>query len=892
MSVARGWILALAERVYAAAQRVLPVDFQMKHGSDMRTTFRAQVEAAWIRRGFAGAVLRLLRELADLVGAAVRLRRGRAHADTPASGGGRRLEWRPGLRQAVRVWLRRPGLTVVALLVIALGIGATSAVFTVVDTVLFRPLPHREPERLVLVSQTLASFGGRRIPASYPNLRDWRADASSGFEDMAGYGIPFTRTVALRGDPEPLLVTSLTGNLLSVLGNEARVGRTITPADEAAGARVALISHGLWQSRYGGVHAVLGESVRIDGQSYEIIGVLPREFAFPRPSDLWVPFSPAAGARERDTRFLQVVGRLAPDIAQEAAAQRMSLIMARLVAAYPAENEGVGVQLTELRRVIVGDARAAMRVLLGAVVVLLVLGCATVANLLLARMSVRDGELAVRGALGASRGRLVQQLLVESLVLAAIGGLLGLAVAWLGTRLLADLAPASLPLRHAIRLDLRGVAFTALTTLSSGVLFGVAPALRALRRDRAHGLRPSSQGTSANTGRRVLRGLVVIQLAAAVVLLVGGGLLLRSFVRLASVDPGFHADGVFSMRVSLPDRYDSPERVSGFFRELIARAATLPGVEHASGTWAVPFGGDWASGRVTVEGRPLPDGQEPQLGMIPIEGDFFETLGLRFIAGRDFSAAERTGPAQVVVLNESAARLLFPDGNAIGRRFKTGSAVEDEPYATVIGVVEDVRRFNLADAPEPEGYWPHHLQAGWARAMNVIVRTADDPLQVAAPLRALLRKQDPELAMTQPGRLVDFISATVAEPRFRTVLLGVFAAAALILALAGIYGVMAFAVSEQTREIGVRLALGADRAAVLRRILGQGGTLTAAGLLAGLGLAALAARTLESLLFGVQVSDAATWIAVIVLLAITATAACAIPAARASRVPPVIAMRE
>jgi putative ABC transport system permease protein len=883
----------VAERLYAWALVTLPADFRALHAADMRATFRDHAVAA-LTRGAAVLVARLLREVADVLLTSIRLRWAGGQWAAPVKRSGSadwRMDWSVDVRHALRVWLRRPGLTVIALLVIALGIGATSAVFTVVDTVLFRPLPHREPDRLVQIAQTQASMGGQRIPASYPNLRDWQADGASGFDAMAGYLLPQTRTVDLSGDPEALLVTAVTGNLFAVLGNEAVQGRVILDADEASGASVAVISHALWQSRFAGSRSVLGASVRIDGQPYEVVGVAPRGFAFPRPADMWVPFSLAAGARERDTNFLQVVGRLAPGVSLTSASERMAQVMGRLVAAYPAENEGVGIQLTDLRTVVTGNARPAMQVLLGAVALLLVLSCASVGNLLLARMSVRRGELAVRGALGANRGRLVRQLLTESLLLAAIGGVLGLGIAWLGTRILADLAPLTLPRRNAIALDLRSVLFTAATTLASGLLFGIAPALRASRGGGAL-LRPSSKGAVAEGRQRLLRGLVVVQLATAVVLLVGGGLLLRSFVQLSSVDPGFRSASVFSMRVALPARYDTPARVSQFFSELVERASGLPGVLNAAGTWAVPFGGDWASGRVTVEGRPLPEGQEPLLGMIPIAGPYFETLGQRVVTGRSFNEAERSGQAAVAVLNESAARLLYPDGNAIGRRFKTGSAAEDDPWATVIGIVTDVRRFDLAEPARAEAYLPHHQQAGWAREMNILVRTAGDPLQAAAPLRAVLRELDPELAMTRAGRLSDFVSETMAEPRFRTVLLAVFAGAALILALAGIYGVMAFAVAQQTREIGVRLAIGAARSAVIRQVLGQGATLIAFGIVLGTSLAVLAARTLETLLFGVRTSDIATYGIVIALLAGTATLACTLPALRASRVPPVIAMRE
>ena len=883
--------MRVLERWYVRLLRVLPREFREAHGPAMVQLFAERLSEVRADGGVVAAWVHGMREAADVVKTAIHLRR---RGRSSESGGSRHSLRGLSLdfRHAIRLWGRRPGLTLLVLLVIGLGIGTTSTMFTVADGVLFRPLPHRDPGRLVMVSQTLRARDDARVPVSYPNLADFRSSQSSGLEAIAAYRFPFTATVELEDEPEALQVDAVGGNLLTVLGNRAELGRGISPADDVPGVRVAVLSDGLWRSRFGGEASVLGRSIRIEGKPYEVVGVMPADFVFPSAVNVWIPLGVEPATAERDTRFLQAIGRLAPGVSLAEAQRRMSAVMDRLVAEYPAENAGTGVRIDRRRDVVIGGARPAMQVLLGAVGLLLLLVCATVANLLLARVSARSGELALRGALGAGRRRIMAQLALEHLLLAVAGGLLGLGLAWLGTKLMVDLAPASLPRHESIRLDGRGIVFAVGVTLLSAVLFGLLPAWWATSR-RAGSLLGRGYRWASAPADRLLRGLVVVQLAVAMVLLIGGGLLVRSFVRLASVDPGFVPDGVFTMRVALPpDRYDSAERVRAFFARLVDRAAALPGVESAGATWAIPFGGDYASGNVTAEGEPAVPGQEPVVGLIPVAGDYFGALSMDVLAGRSFTDREYTDSSQVAVVNETAARLLWPDGVAVGRRFKRGAAAEDRPWVTVVGVVADARRSGL-DAPvQPETYWPHRLQAGWARDMSLVVRTPGDPMRIAAPLRALLRELDPELAVLRPGRLGDLISARIAEPRFRTVLVAVFGAAALILALSGIYGVMAFAVSRQTHAIGVRMALGAGRTRVRAEVLRQGGLLIALGLGLGLAGSLAATRALSGLLFDIAAADALTWTMVTLLLALAALAACWVPARRASRVEPVIAMRD
>jgi putative ABC transport system permease protein len=536
--------------------------------------FAERLSEVRAHRGALAGWVHCVRESADVVKTALvlwRTRRGRDAGSTARASGG----WALDLRHALRLWGRRPGLTLLVLVVIGLGIGTTSTMFTVVDGVLLRPLPHRDPDALVRVSQTLRSQNGARVPVSYPNLLDLGSASGSGLAGLAGYQVPHVATVALGAEPEALVVDGIGGTLLSVLGNGVKLGRGIGPSDDVPGAHVALLSEGLWRSRYGGDASVLGRLIRIEGRPYEVVGVMPAEFAFPSQVDIWVALGLDPATAERDTRSLQAVGRLAPGVSLPEAQRRLGAVMVRLEAEYPAENAGNGIELERLRDVVLGGARRAspagswplaMRVLLGAVGLLLVLVCATVANLLLARVSARSGELALRGALGADRRRIVQQLGLEHLLLAVVGGLLGLGVAWLGTKLMVGLTPASLPRREAIRLDGRGVLFAGGVTLLSAVLFGLLPAWWATSR-RAGSLLGRGYRWASAPADRLLRGLVVVQLAIALVLLIGGGLLVRSFLRLSSVDPGFEPDGVFTMRVTLPARYDTADRVRTFFAE-------------------------------------------------------------------------------------------------------------------------------------------------------------------------------------------------------------------------------------------------------------------------------------------------------------------------------------
>lgn len=908
-----GALRRLAVWWFGVVLRLLPGGFVRAQRREMCRLFTERLREASESDVPLAAVRLTIRETFDLLVTAVRLRRrGRRQGAGQARKPGRPLRavTASGIAQdakhAFRQCVRRPAFSAMAVAVIGLGIGSTAAIFAIVDAVLLRPLLHESPEDLYVIGQTVPQLGGQRVPMAWPNYIDFRSSAT-GFSGMAAYRWPQPQKVVTRGDPESLGVSRVTGGLFDLLGNRALIGRTIGPADDSAAARVVVLGHGVWQTRFGGDPAVIGRTLQIEDEPYEIVGVMPERFAFPTPpADLWVPLFRTAQMSDRDTRFIGVVGRLSAGIELAEATDRMERIMAGLVVAWP-ENEGNGVRIDPLRDVVIGDAGVAMLVLLGSVLLLMLLACASVANLLLARTSARARELAVRRALGASRGRVLAQLTAESFMLALSGAVAGLALAAGATKLLIALVPSSLPRGDAIALDARTIAFTAMVTLASGLLFGLLPAVRASAGESGLLLRNSAGSTGSGQGR-VLRGLVVVQFAITAVMLVSGGLLLNSYRRLLAVDTGFDASRVVTLRVdAVGEQYESPARVNVFFNVLVERTRALPAVTAAGGTWALPFTPDFASGRVTAEGRPQPEGSELLVGTIPVRGDYFAALGTEVVAGRvfgeaDYSAAAARIPAdgqeefqppsdQLAVVNEAGARAMFGEVNVVGRRFKRGSADEDRPWITIIGVVRDAMRFGLDEPVGPEVYRMHE-ESLWARQMSLVARTDGNPLALVGALRGVVRQVDPTLVVTQTGPLDAFVDRSVAEPRFRTTIVAAFAMASLVLALAGVYGVMAFAVTQRTREIGVRIALGAERARVVREVILDGATLVAAGLLAGLAIALLAAEGLRSLLFSIGPFDPGTWFAVVVLLPLAGLIACWAPARRASRVEPVIAMRD
>lgn len=840
----------------------------------------------------------LARELVDLLVAGARMRRGVLRHSPLGPPERKRSPMKTvagDVAHAIRMWRKAPAFAVVAVATLALGVGAATAIWTLADGVLFRPLPHERPEALVMVSGTSTEFENARLPLSWPNYVDLREAEGTGMEDLAAFAGPSSATVLLDDVPESLRAIHITANGFELLGNRALLGRALVPRDgESDAPPVVVVSESLWRTRFGASPQAIGALLDVGGTPHEIIGVMPAAFSFPTARiDLWLPLQATDAIPDRDTNYLQVIGRLAAGTSSATASARLGVVMDRLVDAYPADNAGKGIRLTPRRDVVIGDARPVMLMLLGAAGLLLLLACANLANLMLARGVVRGRELAVRTALGAHRGRLIGQLVTETLVLAVAGGLSGAVVARALVGALLAIAPTTLPRASEIALDGRALLFAALATLLCGLLFGLLPAWRTVTGDIAATLREGGRGTGAGGRQRGLRGLVVAQLALALVLVSGGALLTFSFQRLVAVDPGFDASGVYVFRVAPPSgRYEDPARVHAFYDALLGEVEAIPGVISVGATWALPFANDFASGRVSVEGRPLPAGQEPFLGIVPVRGDYFETLRLPLVTGRMLAPTDDADAPPVVLINQAAARSLWPGEDAVGKRFRRGRAEEtDLPWITVVGVVGDVKQSDLAAETRPEMYWTHAQAGSWARDLNVVVR-ARDAAALAPAVRRAVSRVDPLLPITRSGLLADRISASVAEPRFRAILLAAFSLLALLLAAVGTYGVMAFVVAQRRREIGLRMALGADRGRVQRDVMGEGLRLTATAVVVGVAFALAGARLLRGLLFDVQPLDPRVHAAAVAVLVTSALIACWLPALRASRVDPLRTLKE
>jgi len=806
------------------------------------------------------------------------------------------------VRLASRSLVRRPGFTLGVVLVLALGIGASAAMLTVVRHVLLDPLPFPEPDRLVWGWG--AWSGGDRVSVSPPDYLDYR-EASESFASLAAMNSFVARfTLTGEGPPERVGGAFVSANFLDTLGLEPALGRTFRPEEARDGAEpVAMIGHGLWLRRFGGDPAIVGRTLRVDGQSREIVGVLPAGLDFPAEAEIWQPI-PFGGPETsvRRFHFLRVIGRLAPGVPIEQAQAEVHAIAARLEAAYPDSNDTWTMTLVPLHERLVGSARLPLTILLGAVSLVLLIACANVATLMLVRAFGRRGELAVRRALGASRRHLLGGLLTESLLLGLAGGALGLVGAFGLLRLAARLAPDALPRLGQIQPGTDVLAATLAVTAVSVLLFGLAPAWRATRRGFSGGAASAMRGVAADPGfaSRGRGALVVVQVALSTVLLVGALLLLRSYSALQAVDPGFDPSSLVVAEVPLPRYgYDEPARRAALFSWLVERAAALPGIESAAAIDSLPWVDSGGDTRVWREDRPggvegSTSMQFPQVRKAT--PGYFATLGIPRLRGRAFRASDGLDAPPVVVLNESAARRFFDPGEEpLGRRLVLDLG---EPWAAeVVGVVGDTRIFGPAEGAPPTVY-----MSQWQKpsgVMQLAIRPAsgevDGPVSTAAlapALRSLLTELDPELPLAGLERYEDRIAATFAASRLRTGLLAAFAVTALVLAALGLYSVLSFLVGQRTRELGVRMALGAQRRDVLGLVLGRGLTLAgiglAVGLLATLGLG----RLLRGLLFGVDVADPVTLVVGPAVLAAAALLASLLPARRATRVEPVTALRQ
>ena len=800
------------------------------------------------------------------------------------------------VRYAVRVFLKSPAFTAVALVALALGIGANTAIFSVVHAVLLRSLPYGDSERLVMVWEHNRRGTRERNVANPANYLEWQAQAQS-FEGMSAfYDTRFNLTGA--GDPVEIPAQVATGNLFTVLGAQAAHGRTFAAEDGEPGRDdVVVLSHGFWQSQFGGAADVVGKTVALNGQSVRVIGVMPPDFKFfvkenslgGKPAVLWTPtkFRP----EQNRGRFISVVARMKRGVTAEQAQAEMNTVSARLEQARPDVNGNWGSRVVPLREQLSGELRTPLLVLVGAVCFVLLIACANVANMMLARAASRSKEIAVRAALGAGRWRVVRQLLTESLLLSAAGGVAGLLLAWWGVDALVALSPPNLIGPEAVGVSLPVLGFTFGVTLLTGVVFGLMPALEASRFDANDALKEGARGTTGSPRSRRLRGaFVVAQVALSLVLLVGAGLMIQSFRRLSSIDPGFDSNNLLTMRVLLPGtKYrDDAARVA-FFRQTLERVRALPGVRSASMAQALPFAGIGSATGFQIEGQPeLSPADQPTTDVRVTGENYFETMRIPVLRGRVFTSDEAREDRKVVVINETLARKHFPGEDPIGRRITIEMKNENEP-SEIIGVVGDAQYAKLEGEPRAMVYWAHPTLA--FSAMSLVARTDGDPLALSDAVRREVQAIDRDQPVADVRTLRSWVGESVARTRFGTLLLAVFAGVALLLASVGIYGLMSYTVAQRHHEIGIRMALGAQRRDVVRLVVGQGLLLTLFGVALGLAGAFALTRLMGGLLYGVSATDPLTFAGVSLLLGAVSLLASYVPARRATKVDPMTALR-
>jgi predicted permease len=792
------------------------------------------------------------------------------------------------LRFAARTLRRNIGFTTAAVLTLALGIGANAAIFSVVNAVLLRPLPYADADRLAMVWGWYDGFG--KTTTSLPDFRDLRERTKAFSQLAARHGTVFNLTG--QGEPEQLQADRVTANFFPMLGVRPMLGRAFLPDEERVGGNddVVVLSYGLWQRRFGGEPGIVGRTLQLSGRPYTVVGVAPRDFRFMSDVDLWAPLR-ADTAGHRRAEYLTVLGRLAPGATVEGATADIAGIFAQLATEYPETNGSIRSRVIGMREDLVGDVRPALLVFSGAVALVLLIACANVANLLLARASAREREMAVRAAIGAGRGRIVRQLLTESLLIAALGAGLGLALAAVGLDALRAMNAELLPRFQEVHIDAMAVGFALLLALGTGLLFGLAPALRLSANALGGALREGTRSAAGGAALRLRNALVLAEVALALVLLVGAGLLLRSFQQLNRVDLGFQPAQLLTYRVVLPTaKYDSAALLPPVYDEIAQRTRAIPGVRSAAVAGDLPMNG---SGYLSfaIDGRvPPPDAME-DVQPFAVSPDYFATLGIPLRSGRLFTASDAPGAPPVALVNEEMVRRYFDGRDPIGRRVTFGDPADSSSvWWTVVGVVGDVAQEGVTAKPYAQLYRP--LAQSPRRGVFVVARTTVAPMAVASGARAALEAVDPELPLTSLMTMEERIGENLLRPRVNTLLLAVFAGIALALAAIGIYGVISYAVAQRTREIGIRMALGATAGDVKRLVVRQGMTPALLGVALGAVGALAATRLMASLLYGVTATDPLTFVVVALFLGAIALLAAYVPARRATRVEPVTALRE
>jgi putative ABC transport system permease protein len=803
------------------------------------------------------------------------------------------------IRYAVRKLSRTPGFTTIAAFTLALAIGATTAIFSVIDGVLLKPLPFRDPERVVRVTNLR---DGNRMVSSVPDFLDIRAQSKS-YASLAALD---NQAMNLTGgsEPERISAARVGATFWSLLGVTPQVGRGFAPnEDSQSAARTVVLSDGLWKRRFGGDRRIVGKTIALDGNSFTVIGVAPAGFSFPDRPDVWIPLVFAQDDLNPDGRgahWMGIMGRLAPNVTVAQATSELVTITRRLEQQYPESNTNMSGAVIPMQEYLVGDVRPALYVMLGAVAFVLLIACANVANLLLVRAASRESEMAVRTALGAGAWRLVRQLVIESVLLAMIGGVFGTLLALWGVDLLLSMAPNGLPRINEVTVNGSVLVFTAGVTAVTGVLFGLFPALHAARANVGGMLKEGMRGSSGGVAsRRARNTLVMAEMALAVVLLVGAGLLIRSFSKLLAVDPGFRAERVVTFAIAAPDtKYGQYAQRRELVSNLVERMKRVPGAQGAAVVTGLPLSNIMMRTSAHIVGTP-PErpGERKSTDVAMATPGYFTTMGIPLVAGRDFTDRDGSGAPVVSIVNQEFVKRYFPNENPIGKRIELGW---DQDTAStggnmtlggeIVGVVANVKRRGLSQEVFPETY-ASYMQPTFSN-FSVVVRSTADPSTVMAAIRAQIRELDRDLPLSDLRQLKELVAASVSRPRFYTTILGVFASIALILAAVGIYGVISYAVSLRTRELGIRIALGATGRQVSGLVLQQGVGLAIAGVAVGGAGAYWLTRLLSKLLFGVSATDPLTFVGVAALLTAIAAIASFVPARRAAKVDPLLAMRE
>lgn len=795
------------------------------------------------------------------------------------------------LRYGFRMLVKRPAFTFVIMLTLALGIGANTAIFSVVNAVLLRPLPYADAERLVVVSEKMR--GGQRVGVAYPNFLDFRERAQS-FTEMAGFRhTPYNLTgldKALR-----LQGGEVSWNFFQMLGVKPQLGRSFTADDDKEGAaRTVILSHATWQAQFGGDSGIIGKAISLDGNSYVVIGVLPADFDFFRRDDLFVPLSVSlinADKGRGNHGNLQMLGRLKESVSFQQASTEMDGLASQLESAYPDTNSGEGAMVYHLLDRYTSDIRGTLWILLGAVGFVLLIACVNIANLLLVRAAERQKEIAIRLALGAGRWRIVRQLLSESILLGLLGGLSGLLLGvWMMDGLL-KLAPEGVPRLSQAKLDTTVLLFTLGVSLLTGLLFGLLPSWQAARHDLHTTLKEGARSVAGAGGERIRRGLLVIEVGLSLVLLIGAGLMLRTFYRLTHVETGFETENLLTMHVNLPRNAYDMQRQRRFNDECLTRVVALPDVRSASLTISLPIDGStWNSIFITAD-KPVPPRAElPRAAWTPVGANYFKTMGIRLLKGREFTDADVDDKPTVTVINETMAERLWPGEDPIGKRVKQGWPEDKTPWREVVGVVADVK-LNGVDQETPlEAYLP--LAQEPSNHLALVVRTNGSPLNMAGKVEQAIHTIDKDLPVFDVRSMDQLMGEAIGQQRLVLVLLLGFALLALLLAAVGIYGVISYLVSQRTHEFGIRMALGAQTGEILRLVIGQGIKLTLAGVVLGLLSAFELTRLMEAMLFGVHATDPLTFVVIPILLTAIALLACYIPARRATKIDPMVALRD